>query len=359
MARWPGRSVPRRALRRLAVVVAVVVVLALVAVLGLRWWQARTTSDLEEAIARAPASERYSWTDWAGVRREVGGDVSPDASGAELEGFLDAAYDADLSSMSTVADSGEVLADTLGLSPAGLEWEMLSQAEDGTLLVLRVAEGVDLDRVETLLDAAGYRPPDEHGIRDGSAALDRHEIPSELTMVAVDRDDRLVVGSDSVGYLRGALDDPSGPTDDVAATADAVGDPLAAGVYSGSWTCGRLGMTSASADDQAQAEELVDEAGDVDPVLSLAIARGPEPERPDDVRVAMAFADHDQAVANADSRSRLAAGPAVGQGGDFADRFELGEVRADDRLVTMALSPTPGAAILSDLAAGPLLFATC
>jgi len=78
-----------------------------------------------------------------------------------------------------------------------------------------------------------------------------------------------------------------------------------------------------------------------------------------DVRVAMEFADDDQARPNADSRTVLAAGPAVGQGGDFADRFALGSAGADGTVVVLDLDPVAGAYVLSDLSTGPVLFATC
>jgi hypothetical protein len=73
----------------------------------------------------------------------------------------------------------------------------------------------------------------------------------------------------------------------------------------------------------------------------------------------MEFADADQARANADSRAVLASGPAVGQGGDFADRFTLDKARADGRVVTLDLDPLEGQYVLSDLSTGPVLFATC
>ena len=78
-----------------------------------------------------------------------------------------------------------------------------------------------------------------------------------------------------------------------------------------------------------------------------------------DVRVAMEFADDDQARTNADSRAALATGPAVGQGGDFADRFALRSARADGSVVLLDLDPVEGEYVLSDLSTGPVLFATC
>ena len=82
-----------------------------------------------------------------------------------------------------------------------------------------------------------------------------------------------------------------------------------------------------------------------------------EPDRR--VRVAMAFESDDQARRNADSRARLAAGPAPGQGGDFGERFSLGPVTADGSVLTMELKPVEDSPVLSDLSTGPVLFATC
>ena len=73
----------------------------------------------------------------------------------------------------------------------------------------------------------------------------------------------------------------------------------------------------------------------------------------------MSFETEEQARTNADTRAELASGPAPGQGGEFADRFTLGEVTADGTVVTMDLEPVAGAFVLSDLSSGPVLFATC
>ena len=105
-------------------------------------------------------------------------------------------------------------------------------------------------------------------------------------------------------------------------------------------------------DDEAR---LVAQAGRVDPMTAFAMAV--EPAR--SVTVAMAFETGDQARRNADSRAKLAAGPAPGQGGDFSERFTLGPVTADGSVLTMELRPVDDSPVLSDLSTGPVLFATC
>ena len=137
--------------------------------------------------------------------------------------------------------------------------------------------------------------------------------------------------------------------------AEATGEPLSAAVYTGDYACGALAMAQADADDQAEAAQLVATAGTVDPYSAFAMSAQPDGH----VRVVLAFADDDQARTNADSRSVLATGPAVGQGGDFADRFSLASAEADGSLVTLDLQPVEGQYVLSDLSTGPVLFATC
>ena len=110
-------------------------------------------------------------------------------------------------------------------------------------------------------------------------------------------------------------------------------EPLSAAVYTGDFACKSLAMAQADEDDQSTADQLIAQAGGVDPLTAFAMAA--EPDR--QVRVAMAFESDDQARRNADSRAELAAGPAPGQGGDFGERFTLGPVTADGSVVTMEL----------------------
>ena len=136
---------------------------------------------------------------------------------------------------------------------------------------------------------------------------------------------------------------------------EASGEPLSAAVYDGPYACSALAMSHADRSSQRVADQLVAKAGEVNPVTGFAM--GIETDR--QVVVTMSFESDDQARRNADSRAELAAGPAPGQGGDFADRFHLGKVTADGSVVTMRLRPVDDSAVLSDLSTGPVLFATC
>ena len=78
-----------------------------------------------------------------------------------------------------------------------------------------------------------------------------------------------------------------------------------------------------------------------------------------DVRVAMAFETTTRRATNADTPRGAAAGPAAGQGGDFADRFSVRS--ADGRRVAGHARPATrfrDSYVLSDLSTGPVLFAS-
>ena len=343
------------------VLAALVAVAALVLVVGVPFGPGR--SDLARAVAGAPAgTERASWTDWDGVRAELGSDVDARSGADELRTFLDEAYEADLSSRSALLQSAPALQTSFGFSPASADWELFSQSADGAVITVRMPDDTDFDDLADRLTELGYAPPDsDDGVWVGGpdllSALSANLTP-ELGYVVLDRDEHLVLASDQQPYLESAVSSATGDADGAEGldeVTEALGEPLSAAVYTGEYACGALAMGQADADDQAQAAELVAAAGTVDPYLAFAMGVRPE----GDVRVAMEFADDDQARANADSRTVLATGPAVGQGGDFADRFALRSASADGTVVVLDLDPVAGAYVLSDLSTGPVLFATC
>jgi len=350
--------VPRRLWIVLAAVLAVVAVVG-----GYLWWQRDDQSSFAWAVGHAPAgAQRLSWTDWAAIREHEGVRLSARSSPAELQHFLDAAYDDDLSSTSALVTSAAVLQKRFGFSPASADWELFSQSDQGAVVTLHVPSSVDLDDIADHLRELGYREPGEDdGVWQGGedlAASISSSLSGELQHVALDRDDSLVLMSDSSSFLGAAMDAARGGgarANGFDGVVDDAGEPLSSVVYAGDYACGALAMAHAGATDQAQAERLLTAAGEVNPFSAFAMSDEPDGT----VRVAFEFADDAAARTNADTRATLARGPAPGQGGTFSDRFRVESVTAQGTLVVMLLEPRPGASVLSDLSTGPVLFATC
>jgi hypothetical protein len=341
------------------VAVVAVVVVALVVVVGARAWRSAHRTELQRALALAPKdAARYSWTDWAGVRTALG--VSGTGTGADGK-LLDQGYDADLTSGSSITTSVDTLRSAFGFTPATLSWELLTQSTTGAALLMRVGDDVSFGAIRAHLGSGGFTGPDKSGVWDGTAVSGTADVPI-LQYALLDEDDHLVITSDNAAFLADVADhlgEGSVPKP-LSQVADEVDEPLSAEIYDGDYTCSHLAMANAGDTDEAQGEELIAQAGKVNPVLGFAMAREPgDGGKPGDVRVALAFADHDQAVTNATSRAKLAAGEAPGQGGSFSDRFRLGQVAAHGSVVRMDLRPIDDSPVLSDLSTGPLLFATC
>ena len=347
---------------RLLIVGAGLLVLALV-VAGLLWWRSAQLTDLQRALASAPPdAQRLAWTDWTSVRQDLGTDVSAGSEAAELENFLADGFESDLTSTSALLQSASTLHERYGFSPASLEWELLSQSEEGAAILLRTPDSFDFDALADRLDGLGYDPPEsETGVWEGGSDVLAEISPTltpELQHIALDAERRLIVTSDRAGYLDQAMETVTGDGDQLEGfdeLVEATGEPVSAAIYSGDLACQALAMSAADQADQAQAEELIRNAGEVNPVTGFSMSV--QPGR--DVRVVLGFEDEEQARVNADSRSVLARGPAPGQGGDFSDRFSVDRVAAEGSLVTLALDPVDGEYVLSDLSTGPVLFATC
>lgn len=355
--------------RALAVLTVALLLLGTAAVLGARAWQESRRSDLQRAMATAPAgSERFSFTDWADVRRLVGpgtGDLGATPTASDVETFLGAAFDRDLTSTSATVGSALDLQAAFGLSPASAEWELFSQSPQGAVVTLRASDDLDFDTLADTLTDLGYAPPDDGGPdgvwtggADLIAGIGTGRLSPEFQHVALDTEQHLVLTSDSATYLATALEAATGAgavatgLDEVV---DASGEAVSGSLLTGENACAALAMSQADADDQALADQLVDAAGEVNPFTGFAMSSQPDGR----VRVAMSFESDDQARVNADSRARLAQGPAVGQGGDFADRFSLTRASADGEVVTLLVRPAENAFVISDLSTGPVLFATC
>ncbi|GAB3018024.1 hypothetical protein GCM10027078_07510 [Nocardioides flavus (ex Wang et al. 2016)] len=343
--------------RALPALAAVLLLLAGGAV-GVRLLQSGTP--LEEAVSLVPAdTTRLSWTDWSGVRRELGADMGPASSAEEVEAFMDAAFEADLSPMSALGTSAAEMHEKMGFSPATVSWELFAQSGAGAVEVLGVGDEVDLDVVaDRLADLGWSEPEDADGVWVGGpdvlAGVGSMLTP-ELQHVALLADEGLVLTSDQAPYLEQVLEDLGQGPEELADLAASLEEPLAAAVYDGAYACEHLAMAQADADAQAEGDQLVDAAGEVHPLTGYALGRLPG----DDLRAVLQVEDADDAVTDAETRARLAAGPAPGQGGDFTDRFTVDQAGAAGREVVLDLRAAEGAYVLSELTSGPVLFATC
>ena len=315
------------------------------------------------AVDHAPAgSQRLSWTDWAAVRAHERADVSERSSADDVRRFLNRAFDDDLSSASALVTSAPVLQERFGFSPATVDWELFSQSTEGAVVMLHLPSADDLDVVADHLRELGYtEPEDEDGVWQGGDNLLARISPAltpELSYVALDRDDSVVMTSDSPSFLSLATDAVNGDGERVTGldpVVDDAGEPLSSAVYTGDYACGALAMEHAGASDQAQGRRLLAAVGEVNPYSAFAMSY----QADGSVRVAFAFDSSETARSNADSRATLARGPAPGQGGTFGERFTVDSVTAQGSLVVMTLTPEPDSSVLSDLSTGPLLFATC
>jgi len=333
-----------------------VLVLALLVGGGVLTWMRlhdRPSSRLASALELAPKSAvRFSWTDWAGVRHALG-----TGSSVTVQQLLTKAYDDDLSSTSALVDSAPILARSFDFSPANLDWELYAQGTDGAVLIMGLPEDVSTDDVAATLARLGYtRPKEADGVWTHPNLPAVGDVTPELTNLTLDESHHVVAASDSSAFLAAWRSDRRGATDDaVEQVVDAVGAARSAAVYAGDYACQALAMSQADPADQAEGANLIKGAGKINPLDAFAMARRPG----HDVRVAMAFEDAAQARTNADTRSRLAVGPAPGQGGTFGDRFALRRTAASGDVVTMDLHPKPDTYVFSDLSTGPLLFASC
>lgn len=343
-------------------VVALVAVAAVV-VAGLVAWRLLTPDTaMGRALSMAPAAtSRASWTDWEGVRRELGADVDADSSAEEVDAFLADAFAEDLSAMSALGTSAGVMQTELGFSPATISWELLAQSPDGAVEMLGVDDEVSFDEVADRLAELGWtEPEDDDGVWVGGPDVlsGAGPLTPELQHFALLADRHVILASDQAPYLEQVLKVVHGDADAADGLADLASgleEPVAAAVYDGAYACERLAMSQADDDAQAEADQLVEAAGGVHPLTGFAmglLAGG-------DLRAVMQVEDADDAPDDADARAQLAAGPAPGQGGDFSDRFTVTDAGSQGREITLDLRPQDGEYVLSDLTSGPVLFATC
>lgn len=360
------RARPRtRLLAVLAVLVAAVLVVT--AVVGRTVWQRAQRTDLQQALALVPASTlRASWTDWAAVRRAVRVQPGAAPSTAEVERLISRAYDDDLSSASSIDDSAVALQKNFGFSPANADWELFAQGKQGATMVLKMPDSFDFDALANRLRKLGFqKPKQDTGVWKGGIDLVSGidgSISPELQYVALNAEKHLVITSDTSSYDVVAAEVAQGEGASLAGKgslgdlAGKLGRPAAAILWARDFACSDLAMSQASDDDQAAAQAAIGKAGEVTPLTGMAMAMAPDRT----LTVGQEFADADQARRNLRSRARLAVGPAIGRGQDFADIAKLTRARTDGPTVLLTMRPAqPTGFVLSSLYDGPVLFATC
>jgi len=325
------------------------------------WWLWPRPTDFERALALLPAdTQRVTWTDWAGVREELGaGDVS--GTDAVAEEFLAEVTDRELAT-SSLASSALLLVDGLGFSPLAAEWELLGQSEEGQVVVVRTEQ--DLGRVRDRIRDLGYTAPGSDELEGGtwSGGPDAvARVPGlttyQLQAMALFEEEGLIVGSDSPRQLERAVEvirDGDGGIE-AEELLDAAGEPLAATVLLDDRACVELAMSQADADAQATARDLVEQAGGVSPLTGYVVALGPDEE----LRVVFGFEDEERAERNARSRGALAKAEDPAQYLAYPEVFELDDAEAEGSVVTLTGVVRPGSFPMSSLATGPVLLATC
>ncbi|MCW2814415.1 MAG: hypothetical protein JWN84_1870 [Nocardioides sp.] len=349
-----------------ALLVVVVAVVVAVRVLGgdeaeERAERARSAgATFDDVVVLAPDdAQRVLWTDWSGIRAEVGTDLTASSPVDEVQDMLDRGFDADLTATTALDSSASTMQESFAFSPATLEWELFTQSERAATLTMRLGGGVSTDDVADALRALGYDEPADAGgtwLSNTDLAISGQVTP-ELSYIALDAGRGLVFASDQPEAVLVAVDAAAEATSEPVPreVVSRLGTPLSAAAYDATYACSALAMANADADEQAEGEALVAAAGEVNPVTGFGIGA----EDDGSVRVALGFETSDQARTNADTRATLAVGPAPGQGGDFADRFTVDQVTAEGEVVVLALDPVEGAFVLSDMSNGPVLFATC
>ena len=346
---------------------AVAVVLAVVAYVVVKLLVPDT--GLQQAVRLLPPGTlRVSYTDWPEVVAEAkGSGITASSKDRAIEDFLGRAYDKDLTASSSLVDSFTALGRAYGVTPADAEWEVYGQSRDGSVAILKLKDGVSLDDLRSAIAGLGYQTPTGGASSDGTwvgtpeiVAAQSPILTPQQQNLAVIGDERLFVMSDQPEYVDTAVSTITGSADDLSSVSgvsdlvDIAGTPVEAEMWTRDFACEDLAMSQADASDQDTAAALTAEAGGVHPLDGLVMAQQPSGS----LTLGMAFADEDQASADLQPRTDLASGAAPGQGGSFAERFEVTDSTADGRSITMTLEPREDR-VLSDIAQGPVLFATC
>ncbi|MBA2418867.1 MAG: hypothetical protein H0V59_08015 [Nocardioidaceae bacterium] len=191
--------------------------------------------------------------------------------------LLAAAYDQDLSAVSVLAGSVEVMADENGWTVLDTDWEMYSQSRTGAVIVLALGPRLSADTVVAGLRQVGYAEPaagtSNSGVwtTSGATATTVQGVSPRLANVAVLAEEGLVVASDSTDFAEGTIRVAQGEAEslgDVPAGADVaaplVGSAVAV-VHSAANGCATGSYVDADTGDANQAELAANAAGGLTP----------------------------------------------------------------------------------------------
>lgn len=328
----------------------------------------RATPTVPTALGSMPAETlTASVTGWSQVRERLAGPGG-------VDGLLDRAYETDATAVSVLGEMAPVMESRFGWSVLDSRWEGVAQSRQGAAVVVQLPAGFDLGRVRERLGELGYLEPfDADGVWRGGTDLVAQIAPTLTPLVAnavvLDESHR-VVFSDSADYAARTADVVEGSLPSllqqsaVSAVAEQLEGSAAATVHVGQHGCDVMGFRRASPVDQSAARQRVAAAGGVGRYAAVGMGivpgAGTDGLRRAPLVVAMHFDNGSVAPDEAEHRARLAVGDAPLQGGTYQSRFSVGAAQQRGGDVTLRLRPREAdAQLLSDLASGALLFASC
>lgn len=338
-----------------------VVALVLAVVAAVMLWP-RDGSRLTEAAGLLPDDTvRVTWTDWEAVRAEL--DAPPGAG--DLDSVLRQAADLDLSAGSPTAGIAGPLAETLGWGPVDAQWEILGQAQDGMVLLVKLPDDADVDQIADKYEAAGFSPPDDRrtdgglwaGGPDTVARLPGLSEPL-LQYAALLGEERLLVSSDQGSSIEQAVPVVRGDDDglDLERLARPAGEPLAAVGWTTDAVCAELSMAKGDSGVRATADQLIEDAGGVTPLDGYLVALGADRA----LTVTLGYEDDDRAERDLDSRQLLAGMEDPGQSLPYPELFTLAEARTDGDVLVLEMEDAARDGYpLTNTTQGPVLLAAC
>lgn len=304
----------------------------------------------ERAVGLLPAgTQRVTFTDWAGVRAELG------------DRFDDEVITSDLSAASVALGAASTLEESFGWGPSTIAWEALGQGEEGQVLIVDLGDRADIADLATSYAGQGYDDPGKGRLdgavwAGGAEALGRAGLTEAIfANVAVLGDEHLLLLSDSPDFLAKAVKAAKGGKRLDFAPVQRVGAPLAAVGFVGDLACERLSFANADPGAQAKAASLVEEAGGVSPLDGYLVALGAERAW----TAVFHYENEDQATRDARSRRALAGAEDPGQMESYPDLFTVDAAEVEGRDLVLRGRAAEAAYAMTETTAGPVLLASC